>query len=180
LNETLHDNAPDPTRQMNIEIRKAGIQEKPVLRNLVELYRYDSSEFDGADVGEHGLFVYRYFDHYWTEPGRHAFIVRVSGRLAGFAMVRAIGVDESEPIHGIAEFFIMRKYRRQGVGTTAARRILDMFPGGWRVAEEEANTPAQMFWRKVISGYTSGGFKEIRDDEWGGPQQEFRTERKEL
>ncbi len=84
---------------MNIEIRKAGIQEKPVLRNLVELYRYDSSEFDGEDVGEHGLFVYRYFDHYWTEPGRHAFIVRVSGRLAGFAMVRAIGVDESEPIH---------------------------------------------------------------------------------
>ncbi len=165
---------------MNIEIRKAGIREKPVLRNLMELYRYDSSEFDGEDVGEHGLFVYRYFDHYWTEPGRHAFIVRVSGRLAGFAMVRAIGVDETEPVHQIAEFFIMRKYRRQRIGTTVARRIFDLFPGRWRVAEEEANTPAQMFWRKVISGYTSGGFKEIRDDEWVGPQQEFRTGRKEV
>ena len=61
-----------------------------------------------------------------------------------------------------------------------ARRIFDLFPGRWRVAEEEANTPAQMFWRKVISGYTSGGFKEIRDDEWVGPQQEFRTGRKEV
>ena len=164
---------------MNIEIRKAGIQEKPVLRNLTELYRYDSSEFDGEDVGEHGLFVYRYFDHYWTEPGRHAFIVRVSGRLAGFAMVRAIGAGESEPIHQIAEFFIMRKYRRQRIGTTVARRILDMFPGRWRVAEEEANTPAQAFWRQVISRYTRGKFREIRDDEWDGPVQEFKTESKE-
>ena len=164
---------------MNIEIREAGIQEKPVLRNLTELYRYDSSEFDGEDVGEHGLFVYRYFDHYWTEPGRHAFIVRVSGRLAGFAMVRAIGAGEGDPIHQIAEFFIMRKYRRQGVGARVAHRIFDMFPGRWRVAEEEANTPAQAFWRKVISGYTGGSFKEIRDVEWAGPVQEFKTESKE-
>ena len=165
---------------MNIEIRKAGIQEKPVLRNLTELYRYDSSEFDGEDVGEHGLFVYRYFDHYWTEPGRHAFLVKVSGRLAGFAMVRAIGDDEGETVHSIAEFFIMRKYRRQGIGTTVARRILDMFPGRWRVAEEETNTPAQAFWRKVISRYTLGEFRETRHDEWIGPIQEFRTEPKEV
>ena len=111
--------------------------------------------------------------------GRHAFIVRVSGRLAGFAMVRAIGAGESEPIHQIAEFFIMRKYRRQCIGTTVARRILDMFPGRWRVAEEEANTPAQAFWRQVISRYTRGKFREIRDDEWAGPVQEFKTESKE-
>ena len=166
--------------RVNIDIRRAEIEEKPVFRNLLELYRYDSSEFDGEDVGEHGLFVYRYFDHYWTEPGRHAFIVKVSGRLAGFAMVRAIGDDESERVHSIAEFFIMRKYRRQGIGTTVARRILDMFPGRWRVAEEETNTPAQAFWRKVISRYTLGEFRETRHDEWNGPIQEFRTESKEV
>ena len=179
MNETLHDNAPDWVRRMNIEMRKAGIEEKPVLRNLMELYRYDSSEFDCDDVGEHGLFNYRYFDHYWTEPGRHAFIVRVSGRLAGFAFVREIGVDEGETIHSMAEFFIMRKYRRQGIGTRVAGRILDMFPGRWRVAEEEANTPAQAFWRKVISAYTCDEFKEIRDEGWVGPVQEFKTESKE-
>ena len=140
---------------MNIEIRKAGIREKPVLRNLMELYRYDSSEFDGEDVGEHGLFVYRYFDHYWTEPGRHAFLVRVDGQAGRICYgQRRLELTKASRIHSIAEFFIMRKYRRQGIGTTVARRILDMFPGRWRVAEEEANTPAQAFWRQVISRYT--------------------------
>ena len=160
---------------MNVEILRAGIEEKPFLRNLLELYRYDSSEFDGEDVGEHGLFTYRYLDHYWTDPGRHAFIVRVAGQVAGFVMVRMVESLGGETVHSIAEFFIMRKYRRQGVGTTVARRVFDMFPGRWRVAEEEANAPAQAFWRRVIRRYTEGKFKEIRDDEWDGPVQEFRN-----
>ena len=99
-------------------VSKASIEEKPILRNLMELCQHDSSEFNGEDVGEHGLFTYRYLDHYWTEPGRFPFIVRVSGKLAGFAFVRAIGENK----HSIAEFFIMRKYRRRGAGQT----------GGWR------------------------------------------------
>ncbi len=179
MNENLLGNAAARVRQMSIEVRKAGIEDKPVLRNLMELYRYDSTEFDGEDVGEHGFFGYRYFDQYWTEPERHAFIVRVDSRLAGFAFVREIGVNEGERIHSLAEFFIMRKYRRQGVGTAAAGRVFDMFPGRWRVFEEEANKPAQAFWRKVISAYTFGEFREIRDEAWAGPIQEFKTEFKE-
>ena len=38
----------------------------------MELYRYDFSEFDGADVGSHGEYGYRYLDHYWAEPGDEA------------------------------------------------------------------------------------------------------------
>jgi len=54
----------------------------------MELCQHDYSEYDGADVNEHGLFEYRYIDHYWTDSGRHPFVVRVSGRLAGFVLVR--------------------------------------------------------------------------------------------
>lgn len=175
LKESRHNRTPERNKRFNVEVQRAGIEEKPVLRNLMELYRYDSSEFDGADVGEHGLFTYRYLDHYWTEPGRHAFIVRVDGRLAGFVMVRILETDGAEAVHSIAEFFIMRRYRRQNVGTTVARRIFDMFPGRWRVAEEEANAPAQAFWRKVTRRYTEGKFREQRVDEWDGPVQEFRN-----
>lgn len=175
MNGHQHDHAPETDKQLNVDILKAGIEEKPVLRNLTELYRHDSSEFDGEDVGEHGLFTYRYFDHYWTEPGRHAFIVRVDGRLAGFVMVRTHETDGGEAVHSIAEFFIMRKYRRKGVGTKVAHRIFEMFKGRWGVAEEESNTPAQAFWRKVICQYTDGKFRETRDVEWHGPVQEFRN-----
>ena len=63
--------------------------DKQVLRHLVEFYVYDYSDYMGWDVDEHGVFGYRYLDHYWTEPDRHPFFIRVDGRLAGFALVRA-------------------------------------------------------------------------------------------
>jgi predicted acetyltransferase len=156
---------------MNVDIQEASIEEKSILRNLMELCRHDYSEFNGEDVDEHGLFGYKHLDHYWTESGRYPFIVRVSGRLAGFILVRAI----DEATYSIAEFFIMRKYRRRGIGQTVAHRIFDMFPGQWRVAQEEGNLPAQAFWRKVISRYTNGGFGEVQDDNRKVPIQEFST-----
>ncbi|MCL4274511.1 MAG: GNAT family N-acetyltransferase [Anaerolineales bacterium] len=161
---------------MKIEIQPASLEDKTILRNLMELYAYDFSEFEQSDVDEHGLFGYERLDHYWTEAGRYPFLVRAHGRLAGFVLVR--NLEETTPVHSIAEFFILRKYRRRGVGKAAAHQIFGMFPGQWRVAQTEDNHPAQAFWRKVISGYTQGNFKEIwsNDDEWKGPIQIFGTE----
>jgi predicted acetyltransferase len=66
-----------------IEVLKATLHDKPVLRNLMELYQYDFSEIEGEDAGDFGLFGYRYLDHYWTESGRHPFLIKVDGKLAG-------------------------------------------------------------------------------------------------
>ncbi len=163
---------------MEIELQAVGYDDKPVLRNLFELYQYDFSEYENSDVDEHGLYGYRYLDHYWTEPGRHAFFIRVDGKLAGFALVRELHEGYSSPTHSIAEFFVLRKYRRRGVGREAATRLFDQFPGRWRVAEEESNLPAQAFWHKVIETYTRGNYEEMRmnNDEWRGLLQVFRTE----
>ena len=98
-----------------VAVGAASIDDKPVVQQLLELYAHDFSAFNGADVDDHGRYGYRYLDAYWTEPGRHPFLFRVEGRLAGFALVRA-GVP-----HDMAEFFVMRKYRRSGVGVDAAR-----------------------------------------------------------
>lgn len=154
---------------MKIDIKKASIEEKPILRNLLELCHHDYSEFSGEDIGEHGLFTYSRLDHYWTEPERHPFIVRVSSKLAGFALVREL---DSET-HSIAEFFIMRKYRRQGVGAAVANYVFDLFPGKWHVAQEEVNLPAQAFWKKVVSRYTDGKYEVVREDDWEGPILKF-------
>jgi len=160
---------------MNIEIKKASIEEKSILRNLLELYQYDFSEFDGSDIDEHGLFGYKYLDHYWTEDNRYPFIIRVNGKLAGFVLVRDLINTDNTITHCISEFFIMRKYRRQGIGKTVAQKVFDMFPGYWSVAQIEQNIPAQNFWRKVISEYTKGNYREIyqNDDNWVGPIQLF-------
>ena len=115
-----------------------------MLRRLVELYRYDFSEFDRSDVGPHGDYGYPYLDNYWTEPGRHPFLVQVEGSWAGFALVREI------PPHDMAEFFVMRKYRRSGLGRDVAREVFRRFPGRWQVRQQRSNPAATAFWQTAI------------------------------
>ena len=59
----------------------------------------------------------------------------------------------------MAQFFVMRGYRREGVGRTAATILFDRHPGPWEVRVIEENLPAEAFWRSVIERYTSGAFK---------------------
>jgi predicted acetyltransferase len=80
-----------------ITIQKVEYDHKSTLRNLLELYKYDFSEFDPEDVNENSLYDYMYLDHYWTEEGRHPFFIRVDGKLAGFALVRMMGKND----HGL-------------------------------------------------------------------------------
>ncbi len=165
---------------MEVNVIPAIREDKTVLHRLLELYHHDYSEYDGADVDEHGLYGYEYLDHYWTEPSRHPFLIRVSGKLAGLALVREIHTADDGPVHAIAEFFVLRKYRRQGVGGEAARQLFDRFPGRWRICQEEANRPAQRFWRGVIAAYTGGAYDEeqLESEAWHGPCQRFASLRR--
>ncbi|MGO4530357.1 GNAT family N-acetyltransferase [Paenibacillus sp. 2TAF8] len=159
-----------------ITIHKVEYEQKSILRNLLELYKYDFSEFDPDDVNPNGLYEYKYLDHYWTEDGRYPFFIKVDDKLAGFALVRDIGANESnQTVYWMAEFFVMKKYRRMKVGQFVAYELFDNFNGHWKVAQMEANTPAQAFWRKTIERYTNGNYLEVRDDTWEGPIQTFSS-----
>jgi predicted acetyltransferase len=50
----------------------------------------------------------------------------------------------------MAEFFVMCKYRRAGVGSEAARLVFAQLPGEWQVRQEESNAAATIFWRGAI------------------------------
>ncbi|MCU1465149.1 MAG: hypothetical protein JWM72_1077 [Actinomycetia bacterium] len=128
----------------DIEVLEATVEDKPVLRRLLELYLHDFSELTYADVDAHGRFGYPYLDLYWTEPERRPFLFRVAGRWAGFALVRT-GVP-----HDMAEFFVLRKHRRTGVGVEAASDLFARFPGDWQVRQMTANAGATAFWHRAI------------------------------
>lgn len=153
------------------EITPASLHEKSILRNLLELYQHDLSEYDQADINQTGQFEYSYLDLYWVEADRHPFIIRVEDKIAGFVLVnRHPDPVLQEQRWSIAEFFIMRKYRRKGIGTQVAQHIFDMYQGKWQVSQIEGNLPARKFWRRVLSSYTQGDCKEIpvSEDEFQG------------
>ncbi|GER90876.1 acetyltransferase [Dictyobacter vulcani] len=145
---------------MKVEITIAALEEKFIIRNLLELCQHDSSEFTSQNIGDSGLFDYPYLDHYWTDQNRYPFLIRVEHKLAGFVLVQKI---DEPAMYSITELFILRKYRQQGLGEVVAHQIFDMFPGRWRVRQEIENARAQSFWRKVIARYTNNRYQETKD-----------------
>jgi len=161
-----------------ISLDPAGAAERPVLENLFQLYAYDWSELGWLDVGRDGRFADPSLDSYWRDDDHHPFLIRVDGRLAGFVLVvarsRLTGVAG---VFDMAEFFVMRKYRRQGVGLTAASAAFARFPGRWEIRQRDQNVGATAFWRRVIARFTAGSYVETRNDDalWVGPVQTFTS-----
>lgn len=162
---------------MNVDLVPATRDDEPRLARLMQLYAHDFSEFTGMDVGEDGLFdVGSMLTRAFTEASRRAYLVRLEGALAGFVILDAKSRLTGDPeVMDVAEFFVMRKFRRLGVGRACARRAFDRFPRCWEVREQRSNTPAIAFWRATISDYTSGRFHEefVDDERWRGPVQSF-------
>jgi predicted acetyltransferase len=55
----------------------------------------------------------------------------------------------------MAEFFVVRGYRRRGVGTFVAHEVWKQFPGQWEVRVMASNDLAHRFWENAISSFTS-------------------------
>ena len=146
---------PRGTVSPQIEVLAAQLEQEAVLANLLELYAHDFSELRDLDLGEDGRFGYGTLPLYWTEPGRYPFLVRVDGRLAGLALVRrGSAVSGEEAVWDMAEFFVVRGYRRRGVGTLVAHEVWRRFPGQWEVRVMQNNDAARRFWEGAISLFT--------------------------
>ena len=71
-----------------VEVLPASAEQEPILANLLELYSHDFSEYMELELcGPDGRFGYEHLPLYWKEDGRHPFLIKVSGSLAGFALV---------------------------------------------------------------------------------------------
>lgn len=143
------------TSLMQIEVLPATTEHEPVLANLLELYAHDFSEFSDLKIGVDGRFGYKPLPLYWRESNRFPFLVRANGDLAGFVLVqRGSQVSNAGEIWDVAEFFILRGYRRQGIGVRVAHEIWRMFTGRWEVRVTDKNLVALAFWKHAVSQFT--------------------------
>lgn len=165
-----------------VALEVAGPEKRRVLANLFQLYTYDFTEqwagLDRGELSEEGLFPeYPYLDAYWSEPERTPYLIRADGHIAGFVLINAWSHSGLPIDHAVAEFFVVRKHRRGGVGRAAARQAIGPRPGQWELAVARKNTGALPFWRAVTAELASGPIEAIdRDDElWNGPILRFRV-----
>lgn len=52
-----------------VALLEATPDNKSIFQNLMQLYQYDMSQFNGDETDSHGRFAYHYLDHYWTSGG---------------------------------------------------------------------------------------------------------------
>ena len=149
----------DQIPSMKIEVLPAAEADFPVVQNLVRFYVYDMSETMAWPCPESGLYGgCDDLPEYWW-PGStvadlervaerlsiiipfnlqferwpagtqgHPFMIRMDGELAGFALVKAFQAKGAAD-YDMGEFFVVRKFRRQGVGKAVAHQLFAQFPG---------------------------------------------------
>ncbi|OGC91828.1 hypothetical protein A3D85_03545 [Candidatus Amesbacteria bacterium RIFCSPHIGHO2_02_FULL_47_9] len=152
-------------RESKVVLEPVSADKRQLLENLLQLYAYDFSEFYGDEIGESGDYGYdRLLRYYWDGQNPDPFVIRVDGNVAGFVMVKRKEF-KSVDYHSIAEFFVLKKYRKSGIGTKAAEMAFSKFPGKWYVDVIQANQPARSFWEKVFNSFTGGKYVRSEDSE---------------
>ena len=153
----------------NIQFIAATADEEPILANLLELYAYDFSEFADVDLNADGKFrCFPNLSAYWREPDRYPFLTRVDGNLAGLVLVkRGSEFSGREAIWDMDEFFVVRRYRRRGIGTQMAHEVWRRFPGAWEIRVMEENAKAREFWERAISKFTGEAISPVRAEKDG-------------
>ena len=139
-----------------ITLTIATVAQKNIIANMMQLYLYDLSECAQAQLNQEGLFECSELDKYWMFSNHYPYLIYVSKQLAGFALL-------SEPSHReyeLSEFFVIKAFRKKGIGQSAALELFSLFPGDWHVAHDPRNLHAQKFWRRTIRQFTEGAFEE--------------------
>jgi predicted acetyltransferase len=167
-----------PQVPASLSFQLASSEERPLLQNLMQFYCYDFSEVLEMYVDEDGRFGNVDLSPYWVDEWRHPFLLRVDKRIAGFALIAERSkITGKSGVFDMTEFFVLRRFRRHGVGRAAAFAAFDRFAGTWEIRQREENPDATAFWRRAVNEYTRGDYEETRwiRPEWSEIVHTFST-----
>ena len=140
-----------------------------LLQNLLELYCHDMSEWFLFDANTEGLYTYSTED-IWQNNNIDVYVVYDGDIPAGFCLIDTdsgksseINTDINNDINSsetrvidLEEFFIVRRYRKLGLGAAFAVDLWQRYAGLWLVRVYQNNLPALPFWRNIINRHSNG------------------------
>jgi len=103
----------------NLVISKLGPDSDVILRNLFEFYMHDMAEWFDLDTKADGSYSYDTRD-VWKN-GHDAYLAKLGDSIAGFALVGSAAEWLNDTTaHDVHEFFVIRRFRRRGLGQKIA------------------------------------------------------------
>ncbi len=140
-----------PMPETTVELIQTGPEEAELIRNLYQYYAYESSDWEQEDVEADGRFYIHdeHLNRYWQDPQWSANLLLVDGCIAGFLLIEGSelpGIDALE----LADLFILKRYRRKGIGRAIATQVLCSGEADWLVRFFDQDEVSQAFWRTVL------------------------------
>lgn len=148
----------------NSALIKATMNDYPVIQNMARFYVYELSRYCGFISDEwscpsDGMYTDVDLKNYFQESEREPYLIKIGNELVGFALLHNI----KSPVDNywvMAEFFVLAKFQGHGVGKQIAQQLWKLHTGKWQVPIIPENKKALVFWRKAVSNFTNGHYKE--------------------
>jgi predicted acetyltransferase len=134
---------------MRTELVVADSSDADLINSLLDEYLLELGSYRDMHSGAIISTSYPYLDAYWSEPGRHVFIIQCDSNVVGFALIRDPTSTKSA-VYQLAEFYIKPESRHLGIGRSAIRAILKRFPGQWELQVHTRNSAAVQFWESCL------------------------------
>ena len=133
-----------------VTLHEADASDLGCIENMMQFYNYELSQWHPIEFESSGLYGIRSKAEYWAKPQVRPYLIRVNENLAGFAVVDD-EIVHPQSTHNLGYFFVARRYRGHGIGSTAFLALLQRFPGAWEVYHLAKNEAAARFWPMVFA-----------------------------
>jgi len=134
---------PEMEQVMNISLYKAGINDKGLLDNLLQLYLHDLSEYIPIEVGPTGKYEQNLSSQYVSSFEKSAFVIHAEYHIIGFVLVEPQGENLK-----INDLFVLNMWRGKGVGSVVVETLLQK--GKPLVCQfNSKNELAKYFWNNI-------------------------------
>ncbi|MBU5592321.1 GNAT family N-acetyltransferase [Clostridium sp. MSJ-4] len=145
------------------KLERITVDSKAKLENLMSIYLHDLSEF-AADlkINEEGRFEYDGLELYFKSEDLTPYFIIYQGEVAGFVLFNKGKYVPKDIDYVIHELFILKGFRKKGIGIAAIRILLDQCKGKYRIVQISTNKIAVNFWIKF---YENQGIKYIESKE---------------
>lgn len=140
-------------KQTTIQLVKVTEKNKSLLFNLMQLYLYDLSVYFNFKINNNGIYEYDHFEDYFIDSNYIPYFIYSDNELVGFVLLNDYSpiTNTHENIINVSEFFILKLYRKQGLGEMTFQALLEMHKGVWTIKPAAFSKEANAFWETIIN-----------------------------
>ncbi|WDV47391.1 GNAT family N-acetyltransferase [Clostridiaceae bacterium M8S5] len=131
---------------MNVNVKLQKCTDKDIIMNLYPLYLHDLSHYNKEDVNEKGKYEYDEINLYWQKDNMHPLLIKVNDCIAGFVLLTERVYVRKGCDYCIQEFFVLRRYRKVGIGQKVFKELIKQFKGRYCLLVLKENVTALKFW----------------------------------